>query len=107
MNLKGTIHDMFIVKRKKNRKIFFLRISIFAILVYVSFILINNQMQLNQKKQELESLKLNIKMQDIKNEEIDSITNSPDKNDYLKGVARSKLDLFEQGSRVFVNVSGE
>lgn len=82
-------------------------ILLFAIYSVVT--LVDLYSQIGEKKDELEAIKDEITIQEIKNEEMDALYNSSDEefSDYVEQIAREDLDYIRQGERVFVNVSGD
>lgn len=77
--------------------------------VYSVVTLVDLYSQIGEKKGELEAIKDEITIQEIKNEEMDALYNSSDEefSDYVEQIAREDLDYIRQGERVFVNVSGD
>ena len=82
-------------------------VLIFA--VYSVVTLISLYSQIGQKKSELESIKDEIAIQEIKNEEMNELYNSSDEefSGYIEQIAREDLDYIKDGERVFVNVAGD
>ncbi|HEX2985858.1 MAG TPA: septum formation initiator family protein [Caproiciproducens sp.] len=99
---------MKVIKKKKYRGSFLLRIAIFAFAVYAVMALVNQQVQISQKRQELASVKQQIQIQEIKNEDIKHAlsTGANASSDYMERVARESLHLAKPGERVFVNIAG-
>lgn len=77
--------------------------------VYSVVTLVDLYSQIGEKKSELEAIKDEITIQEIKNEEMDALYNSSDEefSGYVEQIAREDLDYIKQGERVFVNVSGD
>lgn len=97
---------MELLKKKRKFKIF--HVFVLGLVGYTAFTLINQQVQINKKRKELESLSEQIEIQKIKNNQISEIAKSDfeDQQDYVERTARSDLDLSKRGERVFVNISG-
>ena len=100
---------MRVIKKKKVKGSFLLRLSILCLAVYVAAALINQQIQINQKKSELENLQNQIQVQEVENEELRQSIDATEKDgsEYAKKVAREELDYAKTGERVFVIISGE
>lgn len=100
---------MKVIKTKKQRGSFLLRIAIFAFAVYSVVALVNQQVQINEKRQQLASVKQQIQIQKVKNEDIKhALSSGVDGNgDYIERVAREGLGLAKPGERVFVNIAGK
>lgn len=99
---------MKIIKTKKQRGSFLLRMAIFAFAVYTVVALVNQQVQISEKRQQLASVKQQIQIQEIKNEDIKHAlsTGANESSDYIERVAREGLNLAKPGERVFVNIAG-
>ena len=99
---------MRVIKAKKQKGSFLLRIAILAFAVYVTVSLVNQQVQIAEKPRQLEELNQVIQEQQIKNEDLkhslgeDGAANG----DYIERVAREGLDYAKPGERVFVNIAG-
>lgn len=99
---------MKVIKRKKQKGSFLLRTAIFAFAVYIIVALVNQQVQISQKRQELATVKQKIVIQQVKNEDIKHAlsTGANENSDYIERVARESLDFAKPGERVFVNIAG-
>ncbi len=99
---------MKVIKAKKQKGSLLLRLAIFAFAVYTVVALVNQQVQISQKRQELDSVKQQIQIQEIKNEDIKHAlsTGANASGDYMERVAREGLNLAKPGERVFVNIAG-
>lgn len=77
--------------------------------VYVVFTLVHQQVEIAEKKDQLEKLNEEIVIQEVKNDEMKQVNEYDDsENDvYIERVARQEFDYSKQGERVFVNVAGE
>ncbi len=90
-----------------------LRAVVSAVLVvfafYVVFTLVHQQVEISEKKEQLEALNEEIVIQEVKNDELKQVNEFDDsENDaYIERVAREEFDYSKQGERVFINVAGE
>lgn len=68
------------------------------------FSLVGLQMSINSKRKEMEKLKEELRVQEIKNNELRDAMKSESSNndDYVKKIARKRLDFAENSERVFV-----
>ena len=100
---------MRVIKRKKQRGSLLLKLAIFAFAAYIVFALVNQQVQINEKSEQLADLKEQISVQDIKNEDIKHALNAGEEEtkEYIERVAREDLDYAKPGERVFVNIAGD
>ena len=99
---------MRVIKGRKRKNSFLLKIVLLIFVGYVIFTFVNQQMQINQKKVEYEQKVQEVAVQNIKNEEMSKVVNSTDKEsqEYIEKIARENLDFAKEGERVFVNRSG-
>ncbi len=65
--------------------------------------------QIRERTEELDAIKDEITVQEIKNDSMSKTYNLTDseRSDYMERIARDELDFVKEGERVFVNVSGE
>ncbi len=84
-------------------------IAAVAFLVYSMVSIIGIQSQIRERKAELDDLKEQITVQEIKNEEIQKLYDSTgsDFSALAEQIARDDLDYIKEGERVFVNVAGD
>ncbi|HBN79850.1 MAG TPA: septum formation initiator [Ruminococcaceae bacterium] len=99
---------MKVIKTKKQKGSLLLRIAVLALAVYVTTALVNQQMQISEKRRQLAQLKQEIRIQEIKNDDLKHALNSGENAspDYIERVAREGLDYAKPGERVFVNIAG-
>ncbi len=84
-------------------------IAAVAFLIYSMVSIIGIQSQIRERKAELDDLKDQITVQEIKNEEIQKLYDSTgsDFSALAEQIARDDLDYIKEGERVFVNVAGD
>ena len=106
---EGGTRIMKVIKRKKQRGSLLLKLAIFAFAAYVVFALVNQQVQINEKSQELADLQEQVETQKIKNEDMKHALNADEEEtkEYIERVAREDLDYAKPGERVFVNIAGD
>lgn len=105
---KGALAAMKVIKGKKRGKNIFLGIAVAVFTVYAFTMLIQQQVAISEKKQELASVKQQIQIQEIKNDELKNADGSDSKNrNYIDKSARTSLDFSKPGERVFVNIAGK
>lgn len=95
--------------KAKKKKYILLYIAIFGFVLYAVITLVNQFIEISDKKQQLEDLKGKIVVQEIKNDQINEVKNYSDKElaQYIEQIAREDLDYIKDGERVFVNIAGE
>lgn len=76
---------------------------------YGVFMLVHQQVQINQKSKELAELEDKIVIQEVKNKDINSVyqSNESENAEYIERLARENLDYAHKGERIFINISGE
>ena len=97
-------------RRMISRPVFIvIAIAAVAFLVYSMVSIIGIQSQIRERKAELDDLKEQITVQEIKNEEIQKLYDSTgsDFSALAEQIARDDLDYIKEGERVFVNVAGD
>ncbi len=86
-----------------------LRIAVFVFAAYFLTLLVNQQAQIKRKQEQLASVRQEIKIQEIKNDDIKSAA-SGGKNassEYVERAAREGLDFAKPEERVYVNIAGK
>lgn len=93
----------------KKKSYILLYVAIFAFAVYAVITLVNQYVEISDKKQQLAELNNQILVQEIKNEDIEKVKNytGEELDEYIEKIAREELEYIGQGERVFVNISGE
>ena len=106
---EGGTRIMKVIKRKKQRGSLLLKLAIFAFAAYIVFALVNQQVQINEKSQELADLQEQVETQKIENEDMKHALNADEEEtkEYIERVAREDLDYAKPGERVFVNIAGD
>lgn len=101
---------MKVVKKRNFKRVrsFFLKTVAVFFVLYISFALISQHVQISRKKSEIQALNGQLSAQNVKNDELRKIANSniADNKAYIECIARSKLGLSKDGEKVFVNVTG-
>ncbi len=80
-----------------------------AFIVYTMVTLSGIHGQIRERTEELNAIKEEITVQEIKNDAMSKTYNLTDseRSVYMERLARDELDYVKDGERVFVNVSGE
>lgn len=86
-----------------------LSVGIIVFAFYAVFTLVNQQIEISEKREQLEQLQGEIVVQEVKNDEIKQVYELEDdeNNAYIERVAREEFDYSKQGERVFINIAGE
>lgn len=95
------------VKTKKYRGSLFLKFAVFCFAAFFIVSLINQQIQISEKQQQLDELHSEIKIQQIKNDDLKyEYDNEGDMADYAEKAARRDFNYAKPQEKVFVIVGG-
>lgn len=95
------------LKIDKYKGSFLLKFAVLCFAVFILVSLIGQQLQISEKREQLQMLQEQLITQNIRNEEIqNSLENGGDLAEYAERKARSELDYAKPGERVFVDVGG-
>lgn len=99
---------MRIIKAKKQRSSILLRIGIFAFSVYILAALVNQQVQIAQKSQQLDDLAKKIQVIEMQNDDIRHVLadSKNESDEYIEQYARRELGYAKPGERIFINIAG-
>ncbi len=92
-------------KRKKPIGILKILFIIFA--VHASFSLISLQLEISDRKQQIEEISSTIAEQKIENDELTELIEGSMQDENMAKIAREKLDYVMPGERVFVDTSSK
>lgn len=100
-------------KKQGNSKIWFIYLALTAVTVSIFVTtIVDQQIKINNAKAELEELKTQSKLQQIKNDDLLNTVTAIENQDeeayaqYVEKVAREDLDYVKNGEVVFVNITG-
>lgn len=96
-------------KPKRRARSWVLRIALLAFAVYIIVSIVNQQIQIGQKKQELSLMQQQLTVQNLKNEEIKSVLQNglADSEAFIERKARQELGYAKPNEKVIVNISGD
>ncbi len=97
---------MKVVQTKKKSKSLLLRIALAALLVYSIIAIVNQQLVIAQKTQQMSGYSAQLKDQQLRNDELKQLVGNGDNRQYMEKAARDTLNYAEPDERVFVNVAG-
>lgn len=99
---------MKVIKGQKPNRSFLLRAAIFVFAAYTLVMLVNQQVEIQEKRRELSDMKQQIQIQEIKNEDLKHALSAGTggNSDYIEREARKGLDYAKPGERVFINIAG-
>lgn len=97
------------VQKQKKKNFWLLYLVIFGFAVYSVITLVNQSIAIEAKKAELQKIRDEIVIEEIKNDEMSDVNNFTEeqKKEYIEQVARDTNGYVKSGERVFINVSGD
>ena len=92
-------------KKKKRRFSFILAVLFIsvAVMFVVSLVAVNKEIK--NKKAEVEQLKSQCEEQEAENDELQSMVDSGNQDEYIEKVAREKYGYIKQGDRVYQDIA--
>ncbi len=95
------------IKKKKTGGSFILKISILCTALFFTFMITTQQIQIAEKRGQLEKIRTEMQEQVIKNDELKhSIDNELDKKEYAERTARNEYNYAKPNERVYINIGG-
>jgi cell division protein FtsB len=88
---------------KRKRSNLFFKFAVFASAVYCIYTLLSLQIQINEKKDQLHMLKVQIEQQQQKNTQLSEILGNDIDPRYMEKIARDKLGLAMPNEKIFIN----
>jgi len=108
------------IKKRFGLKFILINSAFVVFLIYAFVVLVNQQMQISNKTDELDLIEQKITVQEDRNEEIKNVysvitqlSDNQNINDYeeslkyIERIAREDYDYANKGERIFVNIAGE
>ena len=87
---------------KKNKKIL-RNVFIVAIIIYIVFVIINQQKTLNEYSQDTEDLTQQIASEEEKNNDLNQQKDNVNSLEFIEEMAREKLDMYYPNERVYID----
>ena len=87
---------------KKNKKIL-RNVFIVAIIIYIAFVIINQQKTLNEYSQDTEDLTQQIASEEEKNNDLNQQKDNVNSLEFIEEMAREKLDMYYPNERVYMD----
>lgn len=95
------------IKTEKYRGSFILKFAVLCFAAFIVYSLVAQQIKIASKSEELDGLKAQLKVQEIRNEEREkTLSDSGDMSAYAEKAARRDFDYARPGERIFVDVGG-
>lgn len=93
-------------KIKKPRKSILFRLCILAFIVYAVVTLLDMQVVLAERRQEVVELQQKLEVQRVANKELERQLATGADEEYIEKVARDQLDYVYPDEQVFIDISG-
>ncbi len=84
---------------------FILAVCLLLVAGYFIISLINTQMEIKERKDEIEQLDAQYQQQIAENESLQNVIDNDDRDSYIERVAREKLGYVMPGEKVYYNVT--
>ncbi len=108
---KADLKEVTPKQKKKHKGLRFLVIGLATIgfVLYAAITIINQNVQISQKKTELKDLNEQINVVEIQAEYYAKVQNyqGDELNKYMEKIAKEDLGYVSEGERIFINVDGE
>ena len=91
--------------KKRRKRNYILAVALCVFSVYLAVTLIGAQLQIRKKQTEFAVLRSQYQAQQSKNEEINRVL-SGNSSEYVKSIARDKLNYADPNERIYIDVSG-
>lgn len=97
------------LEKRRPKKSVLLHAAVFVLAAYMLVALINQQIEIREKRQQLDASRRQIQIQEIQNEDLKHAfsTGADDSSDYIERKAREELNYAKPGERVFINIAGK
>ncbi len=93
-------------RKKKKKTGFLIKLLFVAFLCYVAVVFVQLQIQINEKKEQLEQMEDKVAAQQLQNEELASLLHQDIDEEYIEKMARA-LGYGHPGERVYENITGK
>lgn len=98
---------MKVIKGPKPNRSFLLRTAVLVFAAYLFVMLVNQQVQIQEKRRLLSQTRQQIQIQEIKTEDLKhALSAGTGNSDYIEREAREGLNYAKPGERVFINIAG-
>lgn len=96
-------------KKKKRGRYFLLYLTIIGFAFYAVITIVNQNIQIADKKAELDEINKQINVVEIRTKYLDKVKGytGDELKEYIEKIAKNELGYVSDGERIFYNVSGE
>lgn len=93
-------------KKRKYKKSPIMRMCVVAFSCYIVFVMVGLQVEIADRKQELDDIKNKTEVQRIANKETERLLTMRHDEDYVERIARERLGFSYPDERVLIDISG-
>lgn len=95
--------------QKQKNKYLILKLALVAFAIYMCVVMVNQQITINKKQQELANIKHQLEIQETNNNNLEKVLRSDqsETEKYIEKIARESLGLSKPGEKIFIGISGE
>lgn len=96
-------------KKLKKKKYILLYVAIIGFVFYAVITIINQNVQIADKKAELQELQQQINVVEIQTQHLQQVQSykGEELSEYIEKIAKEELGYVSEGERIFINVAGE
>ncbi len=91
--------------QRQRRGSLLLRLAVCFFVAYIIFLLIQTQIQINQKKSEVEALQAEVQLTMSEINELERIATAESEDEYMERIAREQLGYVSGDERVFMDIN--
>ncbi len=92
-------------RKRRGKSNLLFRLVVVFLAVYLLFMLVQTQMQISQKKAEVESINTEIELMQSQINEINRLVSTETDSEYMERIAREQLGYISGDERVFVDIN--
>lgn len=96
-------------EKKRKKRYFLLYLAIIGFAFYAVITIINQNVQIADKKAELKDLLQQINVVEINTQYLEKVQNykGDELSEYMEKIAKEELGYISEGERIFINVAGD
>lgn len=96
-------------KTKRKNRYIFLKLALVIFALYMCFVMVNQQIEINKKQIKLNSIRQELKEQNASNAELKGVLNADTEHteEYIEKIARERLGLSKQNEKIYIGVTVE
>ncbi len=95
------------IKQKRQKKNLLFRLAVFCFVSYTVFVLVDLQIDIVARRNELNDLHIKCEEQRIANKEAERLLALGDDQSYIERIAKGKLGFAYPDERIFIDTSGK